>query len=358
MTGKAYNPKGFEPDVHERFDSPPPEAMEAYRKAMAEHRANRKAFTYEESQEYRKRGESYILGHYVYEQMFNIYYGIEDELMDGAWDTHLHIYPDYVPRCIDMVELAIDASKAKMAGIVCKDHFFSNVGAAWGAQRYVDDMVSRGELDYACTVLGTNILAFSHHPDQVHLTRKYPNLGAIFFSTMTAPGHKGVGPLILDDKGKLMPDAKECVKLCAQYKIPIMTGHRTWEEKLALARESDEVGASTLITHGGSIHGITVDDAIKQGKELRKYNVYIELNGNSMVPNMMWPQINPNDDLDYLKEMGPDHIIFNTDFGQAMCHHPVEELKLLIRMMIYYGILNQDIKTMIQTNPAKYLGFD
>ena len=355
MPGKAYNPKGFEPEVHERFDAPPPEAMEAYRKAWMEHRARRPSFTYEESQEYRRRGESHILGHYVYEQMFNIYYGIEDELIEGAWDTHLHIYPDYVPRCIDMIELAIDASKAKMAGLVCKDHFFSNVGAAWAAQWVAEDMVRRGELDYACQVLGTHILAWSHHPDQVNLGRKYPNLGAIFFSTMTAPGMKGVGPPIIDDKGKLMPDVKQCIQACAKYKVPIMTGHRTWDERFALAREAQEAGASMLMTHAGSIHGVTVADAVKNGKELRKCGVYIEVNGNSMLPNMMWPQVNPNDVLDYLTEMGPDHIIFNTDFGQAMCHHPVEEFKLLVRMMIYFGIPNQDIKTMIQTNPAKYL---
>ncbi len=358
MPGKAYNPKGFEPGVHERFDAPPPEAMEAYRQAAVAHRAARKPFTYKESQEYRLRGESHILGHYVYEQMFNIYYGIEDKLMEGAWDLHLHIYPDYVPRCIDMIELAIDASKAKMGGLVCKDHFFTNVGAAWGAQWVVDDMVRKGELDYACKVFGTHILAWSHHPDQVNLIRKYPNLGAIFFSTMTSPSMQGVGPALLDAKGKLLPDVKECIRLCAEYKIPIMTGHN-FNARLQLAQEAAEVGASMLITHAGSIHwGTPVADVVKEGKELRKYGVYLEVNGNSMVPNMMWPQVNPNDVLDYLKEMGPDHLIFSTDFGQAMCHHPVEELKLLVRMMIYYGIPDEDIKMMIHTNPVKYLGIE
>ncbi len=355
MPGRGYNPKAFEPGVHERFDGSPKAAMEAYHKAFQEERAKRPKTTYEEQQEYRLRGESHLLGHYVYEQMFNIYYGIEDPLMEGAWDLHLHIYPDYVPRAIDIIELAIDASKAKMGGIVCKDHFFTNVGMAWAAEWVLKQMVDKGELQQTCRVFGTHILAWSHDPDQINLGRKYPNVGAVFFSTMTAPGSKGNGPLIIDSKGKLTPETKQCVAACAKYKVPIMTGHRTWDEKLALAREADETGVSMMITHGGAIHGITVAEAVKQGKELRKHNVFIEVNGNAMAPNMMWPQMNPNDILDYMKEMGPEKLIFSSDFGQAMCHHPVEEFKLLVRMMIYYGIPDYDIRTMIQTNPVKFL---
>lgn len=361
MPGKKYyNPKGYEPDAHEPFEGPPPEAMDAYRKALAEQRARRSAFTYEEAMGYRQRGESHILGHYVYEMMYAGYYGMEDELVAGSWDTHLHIYPDYVPRCIDMVDLAIKASKEKMGGIVCKDHFFSNTTGAWGAQWVVDDLVRRGELDYACKILGTNILAFSYHPDQVHLIRKYPNLGAVFFPTMTGGGPGRAGPLmpIIDAKGKLMPEVKTCIDLCAKYKIPIMTGHRSWDERYAMAREAQEVGASMLLTHGGGLHGITTAQAVKLNTEARKYGVFIEVNGNAMLPNMMWPQINPNDTLDFLKEMGPENLIFGSDFGQLMSTDPIDTWKLLIRMMMFYGIPDKDIEMMIKTNPVKFLLLD
>ncbi|MFC2008013.1 hypothetical protein ACFLVB_05430 [Chloroflexota bacterium] len=31
MPGKAYNPKGFEPDAHQRFNGVPEKAIDAYR---------------------------------------------------------------------------------------------------------------------------------------------------------------------------------------------------------------------------------------------------------------------------------------------------------------------------------------
>jgi len=50
--------------------------------------------------------------------MYDIYAGIEDELFEGAIDSHLHIYPDYVLRACDIIELGINASRAGPAVIV------------------------------------------------------------------------------------------------------------------------------------------------------------------------------------------------------------------------------------------------
>jgi len=106
--------------------------------------------------------------------MYDIYAGIEDELLEDAIDSHLHVYPDFVPRAYEIIELGINASRAGMRAVLCKDHFFSRVGQAWGAHKAMDDMKCREELDHTCRILGTHILAWSHHPDQVHLISKYP----------------------------------------------------------------------------------------------------------------------------------------------------------------------------------------
>lgn len=44
--------------------------------------------------------------------MYDIYAGIEDERLEGAIGSHIHIYPDYVPRPCDIIELGINASRA------------------------------------------------------------------------------------------------------------------------------------------------------------------------------------------------------------------------------------------------------
>ena len=363
MPGKAYNPKGFEPGVNERFDAPPPEAMEAYRKAFMAAREKRPAFTYEESQEYRLRGESHILGHYVYEQMFNIYYGIEDKLIEGAWDTHLHIYPDYVPRCIDMIELAIDASKVGYRAICCKDHFFNNTNGAWAAQWVAEDLVRRGELEHSCEVLGTNVLAWSFHPDQINLIRKYPNLGGVFFPTFT--GRTTVCPElpILDDKGKLMPEVKECIRRMADYKICVFTGHRNYEEHLAMVQYAHEVGAHILLTHSGGMHfgpGYSTCGTIEQAKELIKLGAYIEVSLHWFVgASAIWPISIPTSLTDWLKEMAsPEHIVMSTDLGQPSVLHPIEGYRVAIRLLLHAGFSKEDLKIMFQKNAVEALRLD
>ena len=47
-------------------------------------------------------------------EMLKIYPGIENELLDGAIDCHIHAFPDFVHRSQDMIQIAIEASKCGM----------------------------------------------------------------------------------------------------------------------------------------------------------------------------------------------------------------------------------------------------
>ena len=38
-----------------------------------------------------------------------VYPGIENEILEGAIDHHIHAYPDFVYRTQDMIEVSIDA---------------------------------------------------------------------------------------------------------------------------------------------------------------------------------------------------------------------------------------------------------
>jgi len=366
MAGKAYTPSGFEPDAHERFYGLTEMGDEGLRKDNRLQTQRRPEYaTYKEIQEYRKRGESYILGHYSYEMMYDIYPGIEDKLVEGSIDTHLHIYPDYVPRDIDIIELAIEASRAKMGAIVCKDHFFPNVNGAWAAQWVVDQMVEKGELEKACKVLGTHILAWTYHVDQIHLIRKYPNLGYVFFPTMTGRVIRGAyaGPPmpVLDRKGNLKTEVKECIDACAEYKIPMATGHTGLgdsKSRLALCRYAHDVGCKMLITHAGVIVS-RGNSTVEEMKEMAQLGIYLDFQANCFLPNMMHPAVNPNTIMDIMRAVGPENnIVATTDFGQPTCESPVPAWKHFIRCMIHFGFTEDEIRLMVRTHPAKWLGLE
>jgi len=358
MPGRAYNPKAFEPDAHQRLQGPSQKAIDAYREGLAEQRAALpEKLGYNKIMEYYNAGRAGQIGHFAAEMTFDVYMGIEDELVENSIDVIVRTYPDYVPRANDIIEYAIKCSEAKMRGFVTHDHFFPSIGQAWGAQMVVDEMVRKGELDQACQCLGTLSLNWSHHPDQINLIRKYPNLGCIFFWCQTGGR---TPPRIFDDNGELESEVKEVIGLCAQYKIPINTGHavRGYDQLLKMTQYAHEVGAHLLMFQGNPMPGGGSMCTPEQYKELTKLGLYIGVTGNKVLPSIIWPCVDPNAGMDFMMEMGPDHIIPNTDGGQPFFGDALDIWRMFLRAMIHFGIPKEDIKTMIQTNPAKYLYLD
>jgi len=362
MVGKAYNPKMFEAekDAHERFNGLPQEAVDALRKVSHEGKLKDipDKWTYEKLWEMHKARRSGEVGHFLSEMYYDIYVGIEDDLVENSIDTQVRLYPDYVPRSNNIIEYAIKASQAKMRAFITQDHFFPTMGQAWVAQQKVDEMVELGQLEKACECLGSLMLAWSHHPDQIHLLDKYPNVGAVIFWCQTYGG-KNCGPTLhmFDENGKLDREVKEILKLCAQYKIPVMTGHATmtYERVLPLAQYASEVGAHLLWMHAAPWAAREDRATMEQYKELVRLGCYLQVDANKVLPSIIWPMIDPNDGLGWTAELGPDHIIPCTDGGQPFFGDTLDVWKMFIRAMIHFGIKKEDIKTMVQTNPAEFL---
>ncbi|MCH7979424.1 MAG: hypothetical protein IH935_10660, partial [Acidobacteria bacterium] len=87
-------------------------------------------------------------------EMLKIYPGIENELLEGAIDCHIHAYPDFVHRSQDMIQIAIDASKAGMRALAFKDHWNISANAAYLVQQHIDYMVETGALERGVEVYG------------------------------------------------------------------------------------------------------------------------------------------------------------------------------------------------------------
>lgn len=366
MERKAYNERLFEQekDHHERFNGLPKEAIDSYRSVSKEGRAKAgypDKWSYDQLWAERKARRSGQVGHFIYEMFYDIYYGVENELVEGSIDTQVRVYPDYVPRTDNIIDFAIKCSKAKMRAFISQDHFFPTVGQAWCAQQYIDEMVEKEELEYACKCLGTHILAWSHHPDQIHLIHKYPNLGGILFWCQTYGG-KNCGPdlRLYTDDGQLCPDVKEVIKLCAQYKIPVMTCHATmtYDRILPMAEYAADVGANLMWMHAAPWTAMEDRATKQQYKDLVKLGCYLQIDANKVLPSIIWPMIDPNQGMSWMAELGPDHIIPCTDGGQPFFGDALECWRMFIRAMIHFGIPKEDIKTMVQTNPAKFLYLD
>ena len=364
MTGKAHNPKMFkeERDHHEAFNGLPQEAIEKLREYTHEGKAKAlkmpDKLCYDTLWQMHKDKRSGQVGHFIFEMFYDIYMGIEDELVANSIDTQVRCYPDYVPRAANIIDYSIKASQAGMRAFISQDHFFPTVGQAWGAQQKVDEMYLNGELDHTVEVLGCHVFSWSHHPDQVHMIQKYPNLGACLFYCQTYGG-KNCGPVVnmFDEKGKIHPEVRHILKLCADYKIAVMSGHATmyFDQFKKLAQVASEYGTHVMWMHAAPWAAHNDRATLKEYKELIKLGAYLQCDANKILPSIIWPMTDPNIGLQWMADLGPDHIIPCTDGGQPFIGDAVDMWKMFVRAMIHFGLGNENIKQMIQTNPAEFL---
>jgi hypothetical protein len=63
--------------------------------------------------------------------------------------------------------------------------------------------------------------------------------------------------------------------------------------------------------------------------------------------------------MDILRAVGPENnVVATTDFGQPTCESPVPAWKHFIRGMIHFGFTKDEIRLMVRTHPAKWLGLE
>ena len=162
---------------------------------------------------------------------------------------------------------------------------------------------------------------------------------------------------ILDERDRLLPEVKDCMKRMADYKICVFTGHRTPKENMAMARYASEVGGHILLTHAAGHKAISLAGTVADCKEMIKRGAFIEVSIHWFSgATAIWPVNDPTDLTDWLKEMGsPEGIVMSTDLGQPTTMHPIEGYRVGIRMLLHAGISKEDMKIMFQKNALKAL---
>src|SRR3954453_21199994 len=81
------------------------------------------------------------------------------ELLQGAYDVHIHIAPDVVPRIVDDVTLARRFLELGMAGFTLKSHYTSTAERAASVRAAVPGAEGKGAISLNRAVGGLNPLA-------------------------------------------------------------------------------------------------------------------------------------------------------------------------------------------------------
>jgi len=278
--------------------------------------------------------------------------------LQGIVDVHVHSDPDGVPRKLDALDLARQAKDAGFRALVLKNHWTSTAQLAYTVGKVVPGIQVFGGIALDRAVGGVN-------PEAVKQAAAFSGgkvLKIVWMPTFDAENYVRFSKQDLPfapvaKNGQLLPETIEVLKLIAQNKLVLATGHSSAAEDLLLVREGKRLGISQIIvTHPMDI---PIHMTTPEMQEAARLGAWIELCGNAMLPTHQKDrQIPPAEYAKVIHAVGPEHIIFSGDFGQLANPLPVDDWKLFLGVMSKAGITNAEIDLMAKKNPSTMLGLD
>ena len=186
-----------------------------------------------------------------------------EDLLVGAIDLHCHSGPSVMPRSIDHLEIAREASKVGMKALLFKDHYYSVTPVTQLLMKHFQDLnvellsgiplnnTSGGFNRYAVDhgiKLGANLVwmptfsAANHiraHQQDKDFEKKFPTTKEKMLEPI---------PLsILDDSKKLLDEVKFILDLIAENDLVLSSGHLHISEIWVLFDEAKKRGVKRLL---------------------------------------------------------------------------------------------------------------
>lgn len=286
------------------------------------------------------------------------------ELVQGAYDLHVHSAPDVLPRKFDDLELAKRMTDSGMAGFAIKSHYFCTGERAQIARRLYPECDVIGTITLNGSVGGINPAAVEmaaragtklvwfptsdsaheqKHTFGKNLNKKLPYWAQIVME-MKKEGISCPVINIVDDSGKLTEKTHQVLDVIAKNRMILATSHLSHEETFALVKAANEHRVEKIIiTH---VDFPTTFYTVEEQRELLKYGAYME----HCYVTYATDKVDFNVTLEQIKSIGADHIILSTDLGQVSGLYPDEGLEIFATRLYENGVTEAEILKMTRSN--------
>ena len=292
-------------------------------------------------------------------------------LVAGAYDLHVHVAPDVMPRRVTDLQLARRCWDVGLAGFALKSHYVPTAERA---------AVLNEALSGAVQVLGTltlNAAVGGMNPLAVEIAAR-EGARIVWMPTLDAANHRArhadlppgsttpmwlalqrdlaaqgitVDPVpVLDAAGRPLPATQEVLRLAARHQLVVATGHLSAQEARAVAEAAFEAGVKhVMITHPEFPQQ---DMSLADQLALARQGAFLERCFTTPFTGKYdWAQMVAN-----IRATGPEQTIVTTDLGQPV-NPPVEDgLALMADALRKSGFTDDEISTMIVTNSRLLAG--
>jgi len=299
------------------------------------------------------------------------------ELVREAYDLHLHVGPDILPRKYNVKKL-VEEQEGKIAGVALKSHSFPTISAiADISGQHKSDLKLIGSITLNYFMGGFNPSAIYA---STTMSREFPLI--VWFPTVHAWNHLKhnysdyeIPPEWVKDPD-FMPRLKtelkairvsddinnrlyeKCTKvlnMVRRLNCIIATGHLSWPEAETLTIEALDMGCKVILTHPMQKD---ISMPLEVQMRLAGKGAFVEF-----CYIMYLDRDNPEDyhpDLmaKYINEIGAGHCILSSDAGQRNNPGPSDSLREFSKLLADHGITIAQLEKMLVKNPRYILGLE
>lgn len=286
------------------------------------------------------------------------------EFVAGAYDLHVHVAPDVVPRLIDDVTLAQRCAEVGLGGFVLKSHYVQTAERAAVVRAAVPGVDVLGALALNVATGGMNPVAIEIAARSGARVVWFPTVDSVNQRTSkekAPPGSKppmwaalqadlraqGIDPApvrVVDESLNVLDDVRAVLDLMAKHDLVLATGHLGAAEILAVVRAASEAGVRrNIVTHPEfTSQRLTVE----QQHELAELGALLERCFTTpYTGKVKWEQMVAN-----IRAVGPQHSFLSSDLGQPT-NPPVEDgLPLMARDLLDAGFSESEVRRMAVEN--------
>ena len=277
-------------------------------------------------------------------------------ILNGAFDAHVHLAPDVVPRAQSAWEFARDAAAAAMSGAVLKDHCAPTTAVAAalnvahpGGPRFI------GSITLNPAVGGLNPSAVEAALRAGARVVWFPTYGACFQiermgrAAMPFPMLADFSGLtVFDANGGLLPEVRDIIALIAAHDAVLATGHLSPAESLALIHAARAAGVRRIVvTHASEpVPAMSLDEqraAVAAGAMIEHC---------LMACSAAWPQPLAHAAMaEQIRAVGVANVIISSDFGQPINGSPVAAFAQHLASLAGEGFSSAEIDVLVRANP-------
>jgi hypothetical protein len=291
------------------------------------------------------------------------------ELLQGAFDTHLHIGPDVVERKIDDISLAHRFAELGMAGFLLKSHYTSTAERASVVSAAVPGVLVLGAISLNRAVGGLNPLAVEVAAREGARTVWLPTVDSVNESheREAPPGAKvpvwvklqlelreqGIEietVPVVDSDGGVLAETRAVLATIARHEMVLATGHLGRDEIFTVVDAAVQEGVREIvITHPEfPSQNLSIEDQrglVQRGALLERCFT------TPHTGKVSWEQWIEN-----IRATGPEHSVLSTDLGQVFNPAVEDGMGLMVDRLLEAGFDDEEVHMMAVINTRRVAG--